>query len=168
MMYGNVTETNPEPLLFSLEELEKCDTRPKPPEPPKPKLKYFPNPENDNALLFNLQKEYIETGDEAKYWELWQLTAKVAERIIRKIVIRRALVWADDEINDKVSDTCLYLLRRYKTRKNYYIKDNFIIAIKDSIRHALDYQNSIDKATFYIDNLVTIENEINGGNYGLL
>ena len=125
-------------------------------------LKYFENPENDNARLFNLQKEYIETRSDAKYWELWQLTAKVAERIIRKTVTRRGLIWADDEINDKVSDTCLYLLRRFKSNKFYYIKINFIEAIKDSIRHALDYQNKIDKQTFYTDDLRTIENEILG------
>lgn len=143
-------------FLFSADELEQCDTKPK----PIIKLKSFDNPKNDNEVLFNLQKEFIETGKESTYWQLWQQTALVAERIIKKTVKARRLNWADDEIKDKVSDTCLYLLRRYKTRKNYYVKVNFIEAIKDSARHALDYQNSFDKLTFYSDDLTTIENEI--------
>lgn len=161
-MYGNATDNNNIGLLFSLDELEKCDTRPKPKPKPKIKkmdLKYFNNPINDNEILFNLQKKYIETKSDAVYWELWQRTAIVAKRIIIKIIRAKGLIWADDEINDKVSETCLYLLRRYKTRPNYYVKINFIKAIKESAIHAVFYQNSFDKMTFYTNDLTPIENE---------
>lgn len=157
-MYGNATDNNANGLLFSLEELEICDTRPKP-KPKKIKLQFFENPQNDNEVLFNLQKKYIETKSDAVYWELWQHTAIVAKRIIIKYIKKKGLIWAQDEINDKVSDTCLYLLRRYKTRPNYHITTNFIKAIRESAVHALCYQNSVDKLTFFTGDLTPIENE---------
>lgn len=160
-MYGNAAEAlSNAPLLFTLEELDKCDTKHK-----RPSLKYFENPKNDNEQLFNLQNKYYEArnnGEEKKadflYWEMWQLTAKVAERIIKKIVIARGLEFAPDEISDKVSDTCEYLIRRFKTRPNYAITTNWIIAIRDSVRHALDYQTDLDEKTDVLGDFSLINN----------
>lgn len=136
--------------LFTSDELTACDTRPK--KPPKVmRLKYYDEPKNDNDLLFNLQYELIKNNNESALWEMWLIGRKVARRIIKKRVAARKLVLAPDEIEELVEETCLYLFRRYKTRKNYYIEHNFITAIQDSIRHALDYQNTTDKLTDYVE-----------------
>lgn len=150
-MSGNAAEAlNNTPLLFSLNELEKCDTKTR----QKLKLKYFEVPKNDNEKLFNLQKLFYDSkndDDETKtnliFWQMWQLTAKVAQRIIIKTVQARGLEFAPDEVADKVSDTCEYLLRRFKTYNNYFVSTNWIIAIRDSARHALDYQTKLDSKT---------------------
>lgn len=148
-----------QPLLFTDIELEKCDTRPKKPLKVMD-LKTFDNPKNDNEILFNLQYRLIKNNDWAAFGEMWQITEKVAERIIVKILKGRK-VWRDpEEIADMVQETCEYLLRRYKTRENYYITTNFIIAIKDSVRHALDYKADIKKSTVYLDDIDLLGEEI--------
>ncbi len=149
-MNGNVYEVD-QLELFSSAELETCDTRPK----EELVLKTFENPRNDNEVLFNLQYDYLINHNEAAFWQMWELTAKVARRLAIKKIKARGLSFAPDEVENLAADTCEYLLRRfkkkYKSGKQYRIKDNFIIAIKDSLRHALDYQNEIDGRTDYID-----------------
>lgn len=146
-MNGFAINQNNAPSLFTLEELEQCDTRPK----KEQVLKYFENPKNDNEKLFNLQWEFITYNQESTYWQLWALTSEVAERIIKKILRKRGIEFAPDEIAEKVDLTCDYLLRRYKTTKGYFISTNFIIAIKDSVRHAIDYRTEIDKNTKFLN-----------------
>lgn len=160
-MFGSVAKNSyNEPMLFSVDELNKCDTL-----HPLPELKYFAEPKNDNEKLFNLQKKYYDArnkGDEksanALYWDMWLLSGKVAERIIRKIVAARGLEFCDDEVQDKVSETCLYLLRRFNTRINYAVTTNWIVAIKDSVRHALDYQTELEKNTDVMSDFTLIKN----------
>lgn len=161
MVYGyqqiDAIADNSQLELFTPEELDTCDTR------PQPKLKYFPNPSNDNDLLFNLQKEYIEGGrkDDAIFWQMWEITARVARRIIIKVVAKRGLIFAPDEIEDLVSNTCEYLLRRLKFKNRYAITTNYIIAIRDSARHALDYQGGeVEKSTVYLNDLKDIDQDL--------
>lgn len=159
-MYGNAAAANDQDLtgfLFTLEELESCDTRPKK-KKKKPfkleELQFFENPKNDNEKLFNLQKKYYEAkaaeNEKEKniiYWQMWELVAVVGRRIIINKLSGKGLEFAPDEIEDKVSNTCEYLLRRFIYKKNYYVSTNWITAINGSVVHALYYRTNLDKET---------------------
>lgn len=144
-------------FLFTSEELAACTPQAaKPAEVKKAdykKLRFFDFPKNDNETLFNFQYLFLKTNDNKYYWELWLLVATVAERLIKNEMLKKGFSLAPDDLEEKKSMTCEYLLRRYKTRNGYYIKDNYISAIKDSVRHALYYRTEIERITGSIEDI---------------
>lgn len=150
-MYGNAT-AKLQPSLFDEAELDELAGI------KKPVLKYFPEPKNDNEKLFNLQKQFLESGDKKYFWEMWLLSRHVARNLIIKEMQKKRKKLDESELEEKIEDTCEYLLRRFFTRSNYCVTTNFIIALRDSMRHALYYRTKLDKATCYIDDVFNTNN----------
>ena len=100
--------------LFPENELELCKLS--------VRLQYFSFPKNDNERLFNAQFNYMVFGSQKAWNDLWIISYKVAERIIVKYCSEHQTFYEKEELTEKTLISCEYFLRRYKTRKNYYIK----------------------------------------------
>lgn len=132
--------------LFPDKELELCSIQ--------VGLKTFQHPKNDNELLFNLQFDYLVFNDLQAWQKMWLITYKVAERLIVKYYKKHSIYFNKEQITERKLITCEYLLRRYKKGQNYYVKSNFISAIKDASKHALLYTTKLDKKTIRFETCV--------------
>ena len=97
-------------------------------EPVLPDLPYIADPKTDSDRLINLQYRYL-LGDETAWPELWQMSIKVAERIVRSVCRKRKIRPDADYLDDCTMNAVEYVLRRYKTRKGYFVRKNFFDAL---------------------------------------
>ena len=97
--------------------------------------------ESNNQRLLDLQNDYLDNGNEESWAALWVLSLETCRNIIRGYMSRKGIrYWYDSDFEDKVVESTLYVLRRYKTRPGYRIEKNFISALKYGVQHALFYQ----------------------------
>ena len=141
--------------LFTVRELELCARQ--------IGLKTFQNPKNDNEMLFNLQFDYLVFNDSEAWQKMWLITYKVAERLIVKYCKKHRIYFNNEQITERKLITCEYLLRRYKKGCNYYVRSNFISAIKDASKHALLYKTKLEKKTMRFDACVASHKYYYGG-----
>ena len=113
-------------------------------------LPYFPEPSTDGERLINAQYDFL-LFNSAKAWrELWMLTLTVAGRIIEAERKKNGFYLSADERADKQMEAAEYLLRRYKTKRGYFVRAGFINAIRHSVLHALYYRTESEKAITFI------------------
>lgn len=125
-------------------------------------LKTYKNPKNDNELLFNLQKEYY-NGSNNAYKKMWEITYKVARRLIFSYFKKRKIKKSMSDIYDISMDAIEYLLRRFKKNKGYVVTKNWITTINFACIHAIKYTTKAESIVDYIDHdtLIRITNNDN-------
>lgn len=138
-----MTEDNGQLLLFADE------TEIKPPYTAE-QLPYFETPGNDGERLMNIQRDFLLYNSEKSWRDLWTLTLTVAGRIIEAERRNKGLYLSADDKADKQLAATEYLLRRYKKNRGYFVRKNFISAIKHSVRHAIYYQSQGDKLVDFV------------------
>lgn len=117
-------------------------------------LPYFSNPKDDNELLLNYQHDFIKNNDQEAWGKLLILSSVVSKRLLWKWLSEHPKEFLDDIAQDeKVSIAVLYVLRRYKENVGWYVKKNFISALKSGVLHAMRYTTEIDKNTVYSEDL---------------
>lgn len=93
------------------------------------------------------QDNYLNTGLE-KYWhELFNISLSFCAKLAYKEITSHSLHFDYNETMDIVLDSLIYVLRRYKQPKGYYIKKPlhcFYLGVK----HALYYPNQIKNYKF--------------------
>ena len=113
-------------------------------------LPHFPEPCTDGERLMNAQYDFL-LFNSAKAWrELWTLTLTVAGRIIEAERKKNGFYLSADEKADKQMEAAEYLLRRYKTKRGYFVRAGFINAIRHSVQHALYYRTESEKLIDFI------------------
>ena len=113
-------------------------------------LPYFSEPCTDGERLMNAQYDYLLFNSAESWRELWTLTLTVAGRIIEAERKKNGFYLSADERADKQMEAAEYLLRRYKTKRGYYIRAGFINAIRHSVLHALYYRTESEKLIDFI------------------
>ena len=98
----------------------------------------------------NAQYDYLLFNSAESWRELWTLTLTVAGRIIEAERKKKGFYLSADERADKQMEAAEYLLRRYKTKRGYYIRAGFINAIRHSVLHALYYRTESEKLIDFI------------------
>lgn len=118
---------------------------------PKADLKRFPEPKNDNDRLFNLQAEFYDRDcDDTIFWQMWTLAEKVCERIIKKKTRSSRHKYDRDELDEKKSIAVEYVMRRFKYETGYCVTSNWIVALEQGVKHALEYQTEAQKIVDYV------------------
>lgn len=113
-------------------------------------LPYYAHPVHDGQRLMNYQHDYLLFNSTESWHQLWTLTLTVAGRIIEAERRKKGFYLSADEKADKQTEAAEYLLRRYRTRRGYYIRTGFIAAIRHSVQHALYYRNLTEQLTDYV------------------
>ena len=113
-------------------------------------LPYFENPKTVGERLMNAQHDFLLYGDGKAWQELWMLTMKVAGCMIKAEQLKKKFYLSADDKADRQMAATEYLLRRYRTRRGYYIRTGFIGAIRNSVQHALYYRSESDKLVDFV------------------
>lgn len=112
-------------------------------------LKFFESPKDDNERLLNYQFLFLKKGDKNAWANLFILATEVAKRITTKAVREKHLPVDPIDIPEKVSIAVEYVLSRYAKNKGWYVKSNYLSAIKSGVVHALYYCTTIERLTDY-------------------
>lgn len=109
-------------------------------------------------LLQAAQKEYLETGSNAAWGRLWEISYQVCKNITAAWCLAHDIPIEQEFINDKSMIACEYVLRRYDKKyfesapkpfkeryPNGYYVNNFISTLKSGVKHAMLYVNRTDK-----------------------
>lgn len=110
-------------------------------------LPYYANPKNDNELLFNYQYDYIVNNNEKAWKDLMTLSYKVIQRIIWGLIGQKKVVLDEEEQMEKASIAIEYVLRRYDKNVGYRVNNNFILFLKDGVKHAIKYKTKLEQNT---------------------
>ena len=79
---------------------------------------------HDEAVLFNIQKKYLETKDQKYLGQMYTHMLPYATRIINKML--GANVHIDEErLQDRIEDTVTYFISYFLKRPDYYITESF-------------------------------------------
>lgn len=122
----------------------------------KKNLQFFSCPANDNETLFNAQFHFFNAENEREKqsaWnELWCVSLQVCTRMIKKIAKEKKLFYSKSDLYDKAINACEYILRRYKTREKWFVKNNFINVLKHGVLHSMFYHTKSDDLIAFVDN----------------
>lgn len=111
-------------------------------------LPYFAQPKGDNQILLNYQHDYIKYGDTEAWGKLLGLAFEVTKRLIWAWLKQHRDVYLDEIGQDeKASIAMEYVLRRYSKNVGWYVKKNYIGALKGGVMHAMSYTSKIEKMT---------------------
>lgn len=113
-------------------------------------LPHFDAPQNDNERLLNYQYDFLVTGSQEAWNELWKLVEDTAGRMMAHICKKRKIFFTAEEWKEKRTDAAIYLLRRYKTKTGYCIKANYPLHIWYAVKHVLDYRRKGDCIVDYM------------------
>jgi hypothetical protein len=79
----------------------------------------------DEAILFNLQKKYLENNRDSKILgEMYLKMLPYAHKIANKM-IGRSLRYDEDKLEQKVEDAVTYFIHYFLKRSDYYITESF-------------------------------------------
>lgn len=116
-------------------------------------LPYFENPRTDTEKLLNYQFEYIKNGNPAAYAKLLDLAFQVCKNLVRWYLKTHKDMYLDEIGQDeKASIAMEYVIRRYKYNIGWYVRENYVGALKGGVLHAMTYENTTDKNTIYVEN----------------
>lgn len=122
-------------------------------EKPKPALPHFDEPQNDNERLLNYQWEYRERGDARALKKMYSLGYTVAMKYIETKAKGnrhvKGLCWSDKE--EKAHNAIAYILTRYGTHREWYIKKSVTGYIYLRVKFELYYQTKADKIVRFLD-----------------
>lgn len=139
--------------LFDVESVSKCNKDLKKNQSQKIKkyddLKYIENPKDDNERLLNYQFLFLKNDDKNAWKNLFLLSTEVAKRITVKAIREKHLPVDPIDIPEKVSIAVEYVLSRYAKKNGWYVKKNYLSAIKSGVIHALYYCTTIERLTDY-------------------
>lgn len=127
-------------------------------------LPHFDAPQNDNERLLNYQYDFLVNGSQEAWGNLWKLTEATAGRMLGNMCRKRKLAFTREEWEDKRADAVLYILRRYRTRKDYWIEADYPLQIWYAVKHVLDHVNKRDEIVDYVsgaelDAIIESQNE---------
>lgn len=110
-------------------------------------LPYYPTPKNDNELLFNYQYDFL-VNDNPKAWtQLMTLSYTVIQRIIWSLLKQKKIVLTKEDQIEKANIAIEYVLRRYDKNVGYRVNNNFILFLKDGVKHAIKYTTKLEQNT---------------------
>ncbi len=78
----------------------------------------------DEAILFNLQKKYIDTGDNKYLGQMYQVMIPYTQRIMNKM-LGGSVKLDEERFQDRVEDAVTYFVSYYLKRSDYQITDSF-------------------------------------------
>lgn len=113
-------------------------------------LPHFDTPQDDNERLLNYQYDFLVNGSQEAWNELWKLVEDTAGRMLAHICKQRKVFFTAEKWEEKRTDAAIYLLRRYKTKKDYCIKTNYPLHIWYAVKHVLDYRRKSDGLVTYV------------------
>lgn len=117
-------------------------------------LPYFESPDSDNELLLNYQHDFIKNGDKNAWGKLLSLAFEVTKRLIWAWLKEHRDVYLDEIGQDeKASIAMEYVLRRYSKNVGWYVKKNYIGALKGGVMHAMGYTSKIEEMTDICENV---------------
>lgn len=106
-------------------------------------LPFFPEPQNDNENLFNLQKEYYK-GNENALKEMFLIAMKISAKIMYKEMKNHRLFFDKEIRNEKIMDAAILFIEQIK-KNNLVIKTSFISYIRLQVRKILFMQTNAQK-----------------------
>lgn len=118
-------------------------------------LKYFPEPANDNELLFNYQRRWF-FGDESAWGDLIRTAYVVCMKLISRYLRenkRHGIYWDSITKKEKAMEAMVYVLRRYNSNVGWCVTTNFITVLQDGVRHATEYTTKILNAVVYVEDV---------------
>jgi len=111
-------------------------------------LPFFAEPKNDSQILINLQYAYLAKNDKKALGELWLKSIEIAKKLIRNERKQKGFYLDNADFDDKAIEAVEYVLRRYAKRKDNYcwsVRNNFVSALYNGVRHALYYQSKSEQ-----------------------
>lgn len=114
-------------------------------------LQHFDNPETDNERLLNYQYEYLVYKNQEAWVKLWELSIKTAGQCLAHLCKKYHKSIPGDLWEDYKLDVTMYVLRRYKTRKNYYIKKEFVYQLYLAARNKLLQVKKSEKCIEFVN-----------------
>lgn len=115
-------------------------------------IPYFPNPKNDNEMLFNYQYDFIKNGNSEAWGKLLLLAFDVTKNLLWQWLRDHRDVFLDDIAQDeKTSEAVEYVLRRYKKNVGWCVRKNYIGALKGGVLHVMRYSTMITRMTSYLE-----------------
>ena len=93
------------------------------------------------------QDNYLSTGLEKHWHELFNISLSFCVKLVYKEIRTKSLHFDYNETMDIVLDSVIYVLRRYKQSKDYYIKKP-LSCFYMSVKHALYYPKQIKNYVF--------------------
>ena len=121
-------------------------------------LPYYDKPQNDSERLLNYQYELLKNNNDAVWDEMLELAFKVCLNLVWAYMKKNKTRLDPVEQREKADIAMNYVLRRYKKNVGWYVTKNYIRALKDGVKHAMDYTTTIQKNTIYTDDLSAVKN----------
>ena len=106
-------------------------------------LPYFPEPQNDNEKLFNLQKEYYK-GDQNALKEMFLIAMKISAKIMYTEMKNHRLYFDKEIRNEKVMDSVILFIEQIK-KNNLVIKTSFVAYLRLQVIKILFMQTKAQK-----------------------
>jgi len=78
----------------------------------------------DEAILFNIQKKYLETRDQKYLGQMYLHMLPYATRIINKMLGSNVHI-DEEKLQDRIEDTVTYFISYFLKRPDYYITESF-------------------------------------------
>lgn len=117
-------------------------------------LPYYPEPENDNQKLFNLQKEYYE-GRESALVDMFTILNNVAPKLINIEMNSTKRYFTQDKIDELAIDAVCLFIRQIK-KNNLKIQKSFIAYLRLQVLKVVNNQTKAQQFEKYCK-----ENKIN-------
>lgn len=135
-------------LLFDVEYYEKLNSKLKDDEKKKEayelasevQLPFYESPVNDNEKLFNYQYAWYKQNNYEARQQMFLLGYKVLQRLLWSYLKKKKCYIDEERQTEIVHCAFEYVFRRFD--KGYYVTKNFIVVLKDGLRHALFYRTS--------------------------
>lgn len=116
-------------------------------------LPFFENPQTDSEKLLTYQYQFIKNGDLDAYGKMIILASEVCLNLVREWLKKHRDCFLDEiEQDEKASIAMEYVLRRYKNNVGWYVRSNYVGALKGGVLHAMKHMNTTDKNTIVVEN----------------
>ena len=122
-------------------------------EKPKPALPHFDAPKNDNERLLKWQFAYRTEGDADALAKMYALGKKIALKYINAKARgnRRVAEMGAEEKEEKAHNAVTYIVARYLTVGDFWIRDSFTSYLYLRVQHELFYRRKVDGIVRFVD-----------------